>query len=118
MNCLNCWCQSDVSSKGEIIQSDTLVTIPIQYIKAANEKLLEREALLKISKVDSILIRDINAKALNSKDNYMDLINANKLLTKKNIDLTKELNKSNKGVTIFGSIAGAELIVITLLIIL
>ena len=48
----------------------------------------------------------------------MDLINANKLLTKKNIDLTKELNKSNKGVTVFGSIAGAELIIITLLIIL
>lgn len=103
---------------GDCSQKDTIVNIPISYIRSANDKLLEREALLEITKIDSILINKIRTQVVNTEIEYDKLIQYNKRLLEDNNKLNKKLEKSKSATTIFASVSGAELVVILLFILL
>lgn len=105
-----------IHSTGEEIQTDTnLVSIPIKYIRIANQKLIERNYLIDINNYkDSIIVdyknyiaeyEKVNIKFQEQLDDYKRV----------NEDLAKSLNKQKKTSLVFGSIAGAGILSIVLI---
>ena len=59
LNSFMSWCQSDTTSiisTGEFINSDTIVNIPINYIRKANTLMIERNYLLDITEEQDSII--------------------------------------------------------------
>lgn len=100
-----------------MINDSCSVIVPIDYIRLANEKLIERKYLIKIiEQKDSILIQYDNYSKKQSLiiKNYQEDINkANKV----NQDLQKKLN-NQKVQTIVASSVGAGIIAASLITIL
>lgn len=89
LNCFWSWSQND-SPKGNFQNADTLVTIPINAIRSANIKLIEREELLNIvSEQDTIIANYEQISKL--KDNT---INIYKNVYEENDKLINDLSKS------------------------
>lgn len=113
---LNCFSNLQANNKilypstGEIIDSDTIVQVPINIIRNVNSKLIERKYLLNInSNKDSII---------NLKDSYIfkqdsiiiDLKDRIVKNSKINEDLQKQYEKERKKKIIYGSVAGGCLV--------
>ena len=59
LNSFMSWCQSDTTSiisTGEVVNSDTIVTIPINHIRKANVLMIERNYLLDITEEQDSII--------------------------------------------------------------
>lgn len=105
-----------IPSTGNRIQTDTnLVSIPIEYIRIANQKLIERNYLIDVNNYkDSIIVdyknyiaeyEKVNIKFQKQLDDYKRV----------NENLAKSLNKQKKTSLVFGSIAGASVLTIVLI---
>ena len=117
LNFLKVWSQNnDLPLRGINHNTDTTITINIDYIRKANIKLIERKYLLKLnSEKDSII---------NLKNNYIDeqyiIIDSlnNKLVTQHKVinNITEDLNKQKKNIIIY-SVGGTLIGIIIGLII-
>lgn len=105
-----------IPSTGKEIQTDTnLVSIPIEYIRIANQKLIERNYLIDVNNYkDSIIVDYKNYIAEYEKVNikFQEQLNDYK---KVNEDLSKSLIRQKKTSLVFGSIAGASVLTIVLI---
>ena len=111
LNCLNSYAQ-DISSTGEKIKADTnLVSIPIEYIRLANQKLIERNYLEEVNNYKDSIIVDyknyIKEQEIICNDYKEQLMEYNKI----NEDLNKSLAKQKKTTLVFGSVAGASIVI-------
>lgn len=111
LNCLNSYAQ-DISSTGEKIKADTnLVSIPIEYIRLANQKLIERNYLEEVNNYKDSIIVDyknyIKEQEMMCNDYKKQLMEYNKI----NEDLNKSLAKQKKTTLVFGSVAGASIVI-------
>ena len=105
-----------IPSTGEIINSDTTnVTIPIKYIRLANQKLLERNYLIEVNELkDSIIIDYENyikeQERINNELNTQ-IIEYNRI----NNEVNKSLQKQKKTSLVLGGVAGASILVVVLI---
>lgn len=105
-----------IPSTGVKIQTDTTyVTIPIEYIRLANQKLIERNYLIEVNAhKDSIIIdykRYIEEYERIDKE-YKTKIKDYERINK---NLYKSLEKQKKISLVCGSVAGASILVIGLI---
>ena len=121
LNSFMSWCQSDTTniiSTGENIDSDTIVSIPITYIRKANVLMIERNYLLDITEEqDSIIC--LHKLYIGEQDSIINdfqqkIIKNNKI----NEDINKAYEKERKKTIIFGTTTGvlAAIVVTTMLI--
>ena len=115
LNCLNSYAQ-DIPSTGEKIKADTnLVTIPIEYIRLANQKLIERNYLEEVNNYKDSIIVDYKNYIKEQEmmcNNYKEqLMEYNKI----NEDLNKSLAKQKKTTLVFGGVAGASIVIAILM---
>lgn len=99
-----------IHSTGEVILSDTTVTISIDYIRLANAKMIERNYLLNIiNEQDSIILmkdKYINEQTKIITDFQKRVSDANKI----NEAVRKDLEKQKRRTKIIGWSAGAAII--------
>ena len=108
-----------IPSTGEINRTDTsLVTIPINYIHLANQKLIERQYLIEANQYkDSIIVdykkyveeQEKAIKSFQQKTADYDRINK---------DLSKRLEIQKKTSLICGSVAAASIAVIAIAVLI
>lgn len=93
-------------STGETLQTDTVATVPIRLIRIANDKMIERNYLEKVTIVqDSIIC--LNQDYINNQDSIInDLKNKIADTNRINADLQKAYEKERKKKVIYGSVAG------------
>lgn len=117
LNFLKVWSQNnDLSLRGINHNTDTTITINIDYIRKANIKLIERKYLLKLnSEKDSII--DLKNDYINEQYIIIDSLN-NKLITQHKVinNITEDLNKQKKNIIIY-SVSGTLIGIIIGLII-
>jgi DNA mismatch repair ATPase MutS len=104
-----------IPSTGEINRTDTsLVTIPINYIHLANQKLIERQYLIETNQYkDSIIVdykkyvkeQEKAIKSFQTRINNYDRINK---------DIAKRLERQQKTSLICGSVAAASIAAIVI----
>lgn len=113
LNCLSSYAQ-DIPSTGKIMEDSTCVSIPIEYIRLANQKLIERNYLEEVNNYkDSIIVDYKNYIVEQNKinENYKEqLLEYNRI----NENLNKSLNKQKKVSLVLGGVAGASIITILL----
>lgn len=121
LNSFMSWCQSDTTSiisTGEFINSDTIVTIPINHIRKANTLMIERNYLLDITEEqDSIIC--LYKLYIDEQDSIIKIfkdkvIESNKI----NEDINKAYERERRKTIIFGTTSGvlAAIVVTTILI--
>ena len=121
LNSFMSWCQTDttsITSTGENINSDTIVNIPITYIRKANILMIERNYLLDITEEqDSIIC--LHKLYISEQDSIINdfqqrIIKNNKI----NEDINKAYEKERKKTIIFGTTTGvlAAIVATTILI--
>lgn len=121
LNSFMSWCQSNttsITSTGENINSDTIVNIPITYIRKANILMIERNYLLDITEEqDSIIC--LHKLYISEQDSIINdfqqrIIKNNKI----NEDINKAYEKERKKTIIFGTTTGvlAAIVATTILI--
>lgn len=113
LNCLSSYAQ-DIPSTGKIIEDNTCVSIPIEYIRLANQKLIERNYLEEVNNYKDSIIVDyknyiIQQNKINE-DYKQQLLEYNRI----NENLNKSLNKQKKVSLLLGGVAGASIITILL----
>lgn len=116
LNCLNNYAQiinGGIPSTGEQNETDSsLVVIPINYIRLANQKLLERQYLLEVNQYKDSIIVDyknyIKEQERINKSFQNRLIEVNRI----NEDLDKRLSKQKKTSVICGTIAGTAIVLL------
>lgn len=115
------WCQSDttnVFSTGEIINSDTIINVPISSIRKANVLIIERNYLLDINvQQDSII--NLHKHYISEQDSIIEGFKNNIEKTNKiNKDIAKKYERERKKVVILGTSTGilAAIVVSTILI--
>lgn len=113
LNCLSSYAQ-DIPSTGEIMEDSTCVLIPIEYIRLANQKLIERNYLEEVNNYKDSIIVDyknyiIQQNKINE-DYKQQLLEYNRI----NENLNKSLNKQKKVSLVLGGVAGASIITILL----
>lgn len=117
LNFLKVWSQNnDLSLRGINHNTDTTITINIDYIRKANIKLIERKYLLKLnSEKDSII--NLKNDYINEQYIIIDSLN-NKLVTQHKVinNITEDLNKQKKNIIIY-SVGGTLIGIIIGLII-
>lgn len=95
---------------GEQMIEDTCVTVPIRLIRSANDKMIERKYLLKITDVqDSIICLKTNY-ILQQDTIINDLKNRILETNRINTELQERYKKERTKKIIYGSIAGALLV--------
>lgn len=104
-----------IPSTGEKIQSDTTyVSIPIEYIRLANQKLIERNYLLEVNQYkDSIIVdykKYISEYERMDKELKAKIEDCNRI----NKDLSKSLERQKKVSLVCGSVVGASILAIVL----
>lgn len=115
------WCQSDTTSiisTGENTNSDTIVNIPITYIRKANILMIERNYLLDITEEQDSII-NLHKLYISEQDSIINdfqqrIIKNNKI----NEDINKAYEKERRKTIIFGTTTGvlAAVVVTTVLI--
>ena len=117
LNFLKVWSQNnDLSLRGINHNTDTTITINIDYIRKANIKLIERKYLLKLNlEKDSII--NLKNDYINEQYIIIDSLN-NKLVTQHKVinNITEGLNKQKKNIIIY-SVGGTLIGIIIGLII-
>lgn len=117
LNFLKVWSQNnDLSLRGINHNTDTTITINIDYIRKANIKLIERKYLLKLNlEKDSII--NLKNDYINEQYIIIDSLN-NKLVTQHKVinNITEDLNKQKKNIIIY-SVGGTLIGIIIGLII-
>lgn len=117
LNFLKVWSQNnDLSLRGINHNTDTTITINIDYIRKANIKLIERKYLLKLNlEKDSII--NLKNDYINEQYIIIDSLN-NKLITQHKVinNITEDLNKQKKNIIIY-SVGGTLIGIIIGLII-
>lgn len=114
LSCLRGYAQT-IPSTGEITITDTThVSIPIEYIRLANQRLIERNYLLDVNQYkDSIIVDYKNyikeyEKLTSENQNKIDEMN------RINNSLSKSLNRQKKVSLVLGCVAGTSLVSIFL----
>ena len=121
LNSFMSWCQSNttsITSTGEFISSDTIVTIPINYIRKANILMIERNYLLNITEEqDSIIC--LHKLYISEQDSIINdfqqkIIKNNKI----NEDINKAYERERRKTIIFGTTTGvlAAIVATTIII--
>ena len=110
MSCLKTYAQ-DIPSTGEINESDTVcVSIPIKYIRLANEKMIERNYLIEANRYKDSLIVDYRNWIIEYDSyitKYQKEVNTYNMINK---DLYRSLEKANKRNKFFATIAGTSIV--------
>lgn len=115
--CSNLYAQNNIP-KGEIIQDKQNVSIDIEYIRLANQKLIERNYLIEANQYKDSIIVDYKkciAEYEKIESKYKDAI---KEYTRINEDLSKSLNKQKKISLICGTsavVSIATLVIISII---
>ena len=91
---------------GQQICSDTLITVPINIIRKANDKMIERKYLLKVNAAQDSIICLNNDYIIQQDSIIFDLKNRILKTNKINEDLQKQYEKERKKKIIYGSVAG------------
>lgn len=97
--------QDSVPFTGEQFVEDTCVSIPIRFIRSANDKMIERKYLLKVTEAqDSIIV--LNKKYILQQDTIIDDLQ-NRILecNRINTDLQNSYKKERNKKIIYGSVA-------------
>ena len=117
LSCLKTYAQTNTST-GNQIETDSLVTINIKYIRLANEKLLERQYLLDVNHYKDSIIGDYRQYV--KEQEKINNIYKNKLseYDRINKELNKSLDKKQKTNLILGSVSAASIVTIVLLAII
>lgn len=115
------WCQSDITnvpSTGEIINSDTIINVPISSIRKANVLIIERNYLLDINvQQDSII--NLHKHYISEQDSIIEgFKNSIEKTNKINKDIAKKYERERKKVVILGTSTGilAAIVISTILI--
>lgn len=121
LNSFMSWCQSNTTSiisTGENINSDTIINIPITYIRKANILMIERNYLLDITEQQDSII-SLHKLYISEQDSIINdfqqrIIKNNKI----NEDINKAYEKERKKTIIFGTTTGvlAAIVATTILI--
>lgn len=101
LNCFISYCQDNVPSTGK----DSVAIVPINYIRIANERLIEREYLLEMTAQQDSLINDYKGYVAEQKKVitlFEDRITES---AKLNDSLRKNLKRSKTCNLVFGGIA-------------
>lgn len=95
---------------GEQIMEDTCVSVPIRFIRSANNKMIERKYLLKVVDAQDSIIQ-LNHKYVLQQDTIInDLKNRIVETNRINDELQERYKKERTKKIIYGSIAGAFLV--------
>lgn len=97
--------QDSVPFTGEQFVEDTCVNVPIKFIRSANDKMIERKYLLKVTEAqDSIII--LNKKYILQQDTIIDDLQ-NRILecNRINTDLQNSYKRERNKKIIYGSVA-------------
>ena len=97
--------QDSVPFTGEQFIEDTCVSVPIRFIRSANDKMIERKYLLKVTEAqDSIIV--LNKKYILQQDTIIDDLQ-NRILecNRINIDLQNSYKRERNKKIIYGSVA-------------
>lgn len=106
LSCLNVWSQtSSPISPSTGKQPDSLVTIPISFIREANAKLIEYNALKDINKEQETIIDLSNQLIKEQKTIISDFQSKVLSLNNANTSLNKQLKKERKVGNVFKSIS-------------
>lgn len=102
-----------IPSTGEEIHTDTIVQIPIRYIRAANDKMIERVYLKKtIVAKDSIIV--LKDEYIANQDSVISMLADNVIKVNAiNNDLQEKYRKERNKSIIYGSVAGGLLLGLT-----
>ena len=105
-----------IHSTGNKIHSDSVcVSIPIEYIRLANQKLIERNYLIEVNQYKDSIIVDYK-KYIEEYERISEETRAKfELYDSINKDLHKKLDNQKKTSLVFGSIAGASILTIILM---
>lgn len=97
--------QDSVPFTGDVLIEDTCVSVPIKFIRSANDKMIERKYLLKVTEAqDSIIV--LNKKYILQQDTIIDDLQ-NRILecNRINTDLQNSYKKERNKKIIYGSVA-------------
>lgn len=97
--------QDSVPFTGEQFVEDTCVNVPIRFIRSANDKMIERKYLLKVTEAqDSIIV--LNKKYILQQDTIIDDLQ-NRILecNRINTDLQNSYKRERNKKIIYGSVA-------------
>lgn len=97
--------QDSVPFTGEQFIEDTCVNVPIRFIRSANDKMIERKYLLKVTEAqDSIIV--LNKKYILQQDTIIDDLQ-NRILecNRINTDLQNNYKRERNKKIIYGSVA-------------
>lgn len=95
---------------GEQIMEDTCVSVPIRFIRSANNKMIERKYLLKVVDAQDSIIQLNNEYILQQDTIISDLKNRILETNRINNELQERYKKERTKKIIYGSIAGALLV--------
>lgn len=110
--------QDSVPFTGEQFIEDTCVSVPIKFIRSANDKMIERKYLLKVTEAqDSIIV--LNKKYILQQDTIIDDLQ-NRILecNRINTDLQNSYKKERNKKIIYGSIAATLAVTTITLVVL
>lgn len=95
-----------IFTTGEQILTDTLVEVPIRYIRLANDKMIERSYLKKII-IAKDSVNTLQQDYIYKQDSVIFLLKTNIVeINRINDDLQKQYQKERNKAIIYGSITG------------
>ena len=89
--------------------------MPIEYIRLANQKLLEREYLIEVNEYKDSIIVDYKNYIKEYERIHREIESKYKLSDNINKDLSKRLEKQKKISLVCGSVAGVSIFIIGLM---
>lgn len=114
LNCLKIYAQ-DIPSTGWENNADTVyVSIPIEYIRLANQKMIERNYLEEVNEVKDSIIVDYKNTIDEYRRMHQDYSARIAEYNRINDDLAKRLNRQRKTSLVCGTIAGVSISIIVI----
>lgn len=113
LSCLKSFAQ-DIPSTGEINDSTTYVSIPIEYIRLANEKMIERNYLIEANHYKDSIITDYKNYIVEYERIHQDYTARIEEYSRINNSLNKRLTRQKKATLVFGTVAGVSVAAIVL----
>lgn len=114
LSCLKSFAQ-DVPSTGKINDSTTYVSIPIEYIRLANQKMIERNYLEEVNQYKDSIITDYRNYIVEYERIHQDYTKRIEEYSRINNSLNKRLAKQKKATLVFGTVAGVSVATIVLI---
>lgn len=114
LNCLKIYAQ-DIPSTGWKNNADTVyVSIPIEYIRLANQKMIERNYLEEVNIVKDSIIVDYKNTIDEYRRMHQDYSARVAEYNRINEDLARKLNRQRKTSLVCGTIAGVSISIIVI----